>query len=90
MAKNGAAGWDAAQARMATRQQGRVVRLRVHEDCVQSGDERLGLSALVGAKCGRCRKPVRGTAIVVQLFRGYLVPVNVLQDEVHDTTENRS
>jgi len=67
--KKGATGWDAAQARMTMRPSSRTFRLRVHEDCVLKGDEQLGLSALTGAKCGRCRLPIRGAAVMVQRFR---------------------
>ncbi len=67
--KKGATGWDAAQARMTMRPSNRSVRLRVHEDCMLEGDEHLGLSALTGAKCGRCKLPIRGAAVMVQRFR---------------------
>lgn len=67
--KQGAPGWAAAEGRMATRQQGRTTRLRVHDGCLLDGDEKLGLSALTGATCGRCKDPIEGAAVVVQRFR---------------------
>lgn len=63
----GAKGWNAASARMYTRGK-RGVRLRVHEACVVAGDDRLGLSALTGAKCGRCRLRIEGAGVMVQQF----------------------
>jgi hypothetical protein len=68
--KDGVSGWVAAQARMASRQLRRTIRLRVHEDCVLGGDETLGLSALTGAKCSRCKLPIQGVAVMVQRFTG--------------------
>ena len=68
MKKQGAPGWSAAEARMHTRKG--PMRFRVHEACVVDGDERLGLSALTGAKCDRCRLTiVDGAGVVVQLSR---------------------
>lgn len=75
MTKTGAPGYVAAQARMATRQRSRTIRLRVHEACVAPGDEQLGLSALSGARCDRCKLPIEGSSVVVQLFRGHVAEV---------------
>ena len=68
--KTGASGWAAAEGRMETRQRGRTLRLRVHAACVLEGDEQLGLSALEGATCGRCKLPVEGASVMVQRFTG--------------------
>jgi hypothetical protein len=74
--KAGTPGYVAAQARMATRQRGRTIRLRVHEACVAHGDEQLGLSALTGARCDRCKLPIEGSSVMVQLFRGHIEEVS--------------
>lgn len=63
---NKATDWAHAEARMHTRRG--PLRLRVHDACVVDGDEKLGLSALDGATCGRCRLPVDGAAVMVQRF----------------------
>jgi hypothetical protein len=66
--KKGTAGWSAAQARMYTRRG--PMRLRVHEACVLHDDEQLGLSALTGAKCDRCKLAIQGAGTMVQRFSG--------------------
>ena len=60
----GAKGWNAAEARMRRKERGQ--RFRVHEACVIEGDDRLGLSALTGAKCDRCKLAIQGVGTMVQ------------------------
>jgi hypothetical protein len=59
---------DSMQARVAASQRRRNRRLRVHKECVIDGDEQLGLSALDGATCDRCRKRIQDAAVMVQRF----------------------
>jgi hypothetical protein len=47
----------------------RPQRMRVHETCLQAGDEMLGYSAPPsGTRCARCKELLNGAATVVQRF----------------------
>jgi hypothetical protein len=84
----GAKGWNAASARMYTRGR-REVRLRVHETCVLDGDDRLGLSALTGAKCDRCKLAIQGAGTMVRWFPSEARPP-VVKPEAKDLKRNET